>query len=134
MLRAKLPALDGENAARARIAAQYMEGLADVAVELPTVAAHAEPVWHQFVAQVDDRARVQQELSARGIGTMIHYPIACHRQPAFAGQTWPALPVSERLQDRILSLPISPVHTTGEIDEVIAALTEIVGPRRRATA
>ena len=41
-----------------------------------------------------------------------------------------ALPVSDALQDRVLSLPISPVHTPGEIDAVIAALAEIAGPRR----
>lgn len=134
MLRAKLPSLDAENAARGRLAQRYLDGLADVALDLPVTANHCEPVWHLFVVGVDDRARVQAELAARGIATMIHYPTACHRQPAFADQAWPPLPVSEGLQDRILSLPISPVHTTGEIDEVIAALTEIVGPRRRATA
>ena len=129
MLRAKLPALDAENAARGRIAARYLEGLADVTVELPATAARCEPVWHLFVVQVDDRARVQQALAERGIGTMIHYPIACHRQPAFAGQPWPPLPVSDHLQDRILSLPISPVHAPQEIDTVIEALAQVVGPR-----
>jgi dTDP-4-amino-4,6-dideoxygalactose transaminase len=134
MLRVKLPALDAENAVRARIASQYLAGLADVAVELPVTAAHCEPVWHLFVVQVEERARVQQELAARGIGTMIHYPTACHRQQAFAGRQWPALPVSEYLQDRVLSLPISPVHTPQEIDTVISAVAEIVGPRKARPA
>jgi dTDP-4-amino-4,6-dideoxygalactose transaminase len=134
LLRVKLPSLDADNAVRARIAARYRAGLADLALDLPATAAHCEPVWHLFVVCVDERARVQQALAARGITTMIHYPIACHRQQAFADRAWPPLPVSEHLQDRILSLPISPVHTDDEIDTVIAMLAEIVGPRRRASA
>jgi dTDP-4-amino-4,6-dideoxygalactose transaminase len=62
---------------------------------------------------------------------MIHYPIACHRQPPYASREWPALPVSERLQDQVLSLPISPAHEPQEIDTVIAVLREIAGPRSR---
>jgi dTDP-4-amino-4,6-dideoxygalactose transaminase len=134
LLRVKLPSLDAENAVRVRIAARYRAGLADLALGLPATAAHCEPVWHLFVVCVDERARVQQALAARCIATMIHYPIACHRQQAFADQTWPQLPVSEHLQDRILSLPISPVHTDDEIDTVIAALADIIGPRRGAQA
>ena len=134
LLRVKLAALDAENAARTRLAARYLEGLAGLALELPATAASCEPVWHLFVVRVAERERVQQALAARGIATLIHYPIACHRQPVFAEQPWTTLPVSERLQHEVLSLPISPVHGEAEIDAVIAALADIVGPRRAATA
>jgi len=77
---------------------------------------------------------VQRELASRGIATMIHYPTACHRQRAFADRAWPALPVSDALQHQVLSLPISPVHTPQEIDTVVAALAEIVGPRKGRAA
>jgi dTDP-4-amino-4,6-dideoxygalactose transaminase len=130
MLRVKLAALDAENAVRTQLAARYLAGLADVALELPATADDCEPVWHLFVVRVDDRARVQRELAARGIATLIHYPAACHRQQAFADRPWPPLPVSDALQERVLSLPISPVHTPAEIDTVVAALADIVGPRR----
>ena len=133
-LRVKLPALDADNARRAQIAQRYMRGLADAAVALPVIASGCEPVWHLFVVQVDDRARVQRELTARGIASLIHYPTACHRQRAFAEQVWPPLPISEALQGRVLSLPISPVHSDAEIDAVIAAMNNIVGPRRGALA
>jgi len=60
---------------------------------------------------------------------MIHYPLACHLQPPYASHARPALPVSERLQDEVLSLPISPVHEPQEIETVIAVLRDIVGTR-----
>jgi dTDP-4-amino-4,6-dideoxygalactose transaminase len=129
MLRAKLPALDSENAVRNRLAHRYLAGLAGLQIGLPKVANDCTAVWHLFVIQVDDRDKVQQALASRGIATMIHYPVACHVQPAYAGHDWPPLPVTNELQHRVLSLPISPVHTEAEIDEVIAALVEIVGPR-----
>jgi dTDP-4-amino-4,6-dideoxygalactose transaminase len=130
MLRVKLPSLDAENHARAQLAARYLDGLAGLAVDLPMVAPGCESVWHLFVVRVDKRDEVQKALAERGIATLIHYPTACHRQPVFADLAWPALPVSERLQDRILSLPISPVHTAVEVDQVIAALADIVGRRK----
>jgi dTDP-4-amino-4,6-dideoxygalactose transaminase len=63
---------------------------------------------------------------------MIHYPLACHRQPPYASLSWPPLPVSERLQDEVLSLPMSPVHDAQEIEAVIEVLRAIVGTRRSA--
>lgn len=132
VLRVKLPALDAENAARAALARRYLDGLQGLALDLPRQVEGAESAWHLFVVRLHGapgtRDRVQQALAARGITTLIHYPLACHRQPAYAGNPWPALPIAEDLQERILSLPISPVHRADEIDAVIAALREVVGP------
>jgi dTDP-4-amino-4,6-dideoxygalactose transaminase len=132
MLRAKLASLDAENEVRRSHAHRYLTGLADVDIGLPEVAPGAEPVWHLFVVRHARRDEIQRELAARGIGTMIHYPLACHRQPPYASRQWPPLPVSERLQDQVLSLPMSPVHDEQEIDAVIDALRDIVGKRRSA--
>ncbi|GIX50893.1 DegT/DnrJ/EryC1/StrS family aminotransferase [Sphaerotilus sulfidivorans] len=132
ILRAKLPALDAENATRQHLAQRYLAGLADIDVGLPHTIEGGEPVWHLFVIRVAERERVQQALQARGIATLVHYPIACHAQAAYADQDCPPLPVASALQHQVLSLPISPVHTEAEIDAVIAALSEIIGPRRSA--
>lgn len=129
MLRVKLPALDAENAARQRLAQRYLAGLADVNVGLPRTVEGCEPVWHLFVVRVAERARVQAALAERGIATLVHYPIACHAQQAYADRTWPDLPVASALQHQVLSLPISPVHTEAEVDTVVAALADIVGRR-----
>ncbi|MEY4908391.1 MAG: hypothetical protein RL260_2109, partial [Pseudomonadota bacterium] len=130
MLRVKLPAMDAENAVRHRLAQRYLAGLADVNVGLPHTVEHCEPVWHLFVIRVQERDRVQQALAERGVTTLVHYPIACHEQRAYAGRAWPALPIASALQHEVLSLPISPVHTEAEVDQVISALRDIVGPRR----
>ena len=129
MLRVKLGSLDAENEVRRSHAQTYLAGLADAAIGLPVVAPEAEAVWHLFVVRHPRRDEIQRQLAARGVGTMIHYPLACHRQPPYASRAWPPLPVSERLQDEVLSLPISPVHELTEIETVIAVLREIVGPR-----
>ena len=129
MLRAKLASLDVENDVRRTHARAYLAGLADAAVGLPVVAPEAEAVWHLFVVRHPRRDEIQRELAARGVGTMIHYPLACHRQPPYASRAWPPLPITERLQDEVLSLPISPVHEPHEIEAVITALRAIVGPR-----
>lgn len=129
MLRVKLPALDAENAARQRLAQRYLAGLADVNVDLPRTVEGCEPVWHLFVVRVAERAHVQAALAERGIATLVHYPIACHAQQAYADRTWPDLPVASALQHQVLSLPISPVHTEAEVDTVVAALADIVGRR-----
>jgi dTDP-4-amino-4,6-dideoxygalactose transaminase len=132
LLRVKLGALDAENATRAALAARYVAGLQGLALDLPRQAPGAQSAWHLFVVRLHGpagtRDRVQAALAERGIATLIHYPLACHRQPAYAGQAWPALPIAEALQDSVLSLPISPVHTAAEIDTVVGALRELVAP------
>jgi dTDP-4-amino-4,6-dideoxygalactose transaminase len=115
VLRAKLPALDAENEARRRIAAAYLEALADTPLQLPQVIAAAEPVWHLLVIRTDRRAAVQAALTDAQIGHLVHYPIACHQQQAYASQSWPALPIAERLQHEVLSLPIAPYLTLDDV-------------------
>jgi dTDP-4-amino-4,6-dideoxygalactose transaminase len=130
MLRTKLPALDAENAARAALACRYLDGLQGLPLDLPQQVDGAESSWHLFVIRlhgpVGTRDRVSAQLAARGITALIHYPLACHLQPAYAGPGWPALPIATALQDQVLSLPISPVHSAGDIDAVIAALRDIL--------
>jgi dTDP-4-amino-4,6-dideoxygalactose transaminase len=130
LLRVKLPALDAENAHRALLAQRYLAGLQGLALDLPRQVPGAESAWHLFVVRLrgpaGTRERLQTALAERGINTLIHYPLACHRQPAYAGSDWPALPIAGRLQNAVLSLPISPAHSGDEIDTVITALRELV--------
>lgn len=108
VLRVKLQHLDQDNARRAAVAQRYREALADAPVDLIRVPGEAESVWHLLVVRTPRRDALRDYLASRGIGSQIHYPIPCHRQEAFAGQTWPALPVTEKLQSEILSLPMAP--------------------------
>ncbi len=128
VLRVKLPLLDEDNAHRARLAARYLQRLQGAPIGLPAVAAGAQPVWHLFVVRCAQREALQTDLQRRGVQTLVHYPRACHEQPLYAGRTWPALPVSERLQHEVLSLPMGPHLDEGDVDRVCdAVLASLAG-------
>lgn len=124
-LTVKLKRLDSDNARRRALVCRYREMLPPWCVPL---AQHplAESVHHLAVVEVTDRPAVTAALSAAGIGWGVHYPVPCHRQPAFAEFAEPAagaLPVTERAAGRILSLPLSPTMSTAEVDRVCTILS-----------
>ncbi|MFN9709304.1 MAG: DegT/DnrJ/EryC1/StrS family aminotransferase [Burkholderiales bacterium] len=124
-LRAKLPMLDADNAARAALAARYQAGLAKLpGVVLPSVAPHCEPVWHLYVVQHPERDRLAKHLRSQGIDTLVHYPIAPHLQPAYAtlGMQDGSLPISEVLHRQVLSLPLWPGMTFAEVDTIVESI------------
>lgn len=128
ILRVKLPALEAGNLHRSRIAATYAEGLRGVAVGLPTALPCVDPVWHLYVIRHPMRDELARRLSAAGIATVIHYPVSPHLQPAYAhlGRQRGSLPLAERLQSEVLSLPIGPSQSDAATQTVIARLSEVV--------
>ena len=122
VLRVKLPHLDAENAARAAVAAQYLQALAGTDLQLPVVPQGMAPAWHLFVVGSSRRDALQAHLKAQQIGTLVHYPLACHLQGAYADQTWPSLPLAERLQSQVLSLPMSPYLDGDDVRAVAEAV------------
>jgi len=132
LLTAKLRHLDMWNAARRAAARRYDELLADVEGVTPIACrADAEPVYHLYVVQVDDRDRVRDELGEAGVQTGIHYPVPLHLQPAYAhlGHGRGDFPVAEALAGRILSLPMFPEITLKQQERVVATLTKAVARR-----
>jgi dTDP-4-amino-4,6-dideoxygalactose transaminase len=127
-LRVKLRHLDAWNARRTALAAAYDAALAGVDLVRPSVPAWAEPAWHLYVVQLDRREDVQRELAARGIGSLIHYPIPPHRQKAYAeaGFADGSFPIAERLAARVLSLPMGPQLDATAPQAVAVALREIL--------
>jgi dTDP-4-amino-4,6-dideoxygalactose transaminase len=124
VLRVKLRDLDSENEQRAALAAAYVEALEPTPLQLPRVAQGVEPVWHLFVVQTPSRDALQAHLQAHGIGTLVHYPIANHQQQAYAGQTWPDLPIAERMQSQVLSLPFATYMTAEDVRAVADAVQD----------
>lgn len=126
ILRVKLPALDEDNAHRARIAVAYSEGLAGLDLTLPVVPDYADPVWHLYVVRHPRRDALAQRLSDAGVATVIHYPVAPHLQPAYASLGIPrgSLPIAERMQDEVLSLPIGPTQDEADTAAVIRAVRD----------
>ena len=79
-------------------------------------------VFHLFVIRTKNRHELQQYLLENGIQTMIHYPIAPHQQKAFEGWNNLSFPITEKIHNEVLSLPISPVLTVDEVDFIISIL------------
>ena len=122
-LSAKLPHLDDWTAARRTVAARYDEALAGTAIAAPAQAPGRRHAYHLYVVEAVDRAAFRSELESLGIETAVHYPRAIHEQPAYRelgeGRD---LRTSERLAKEVVSLPIYPELTDGEVAAVTAAL------------
>ena len=123
-LRVKLPYLDADNARRADIAARYCREITNSAITLPRATAVDDSrklsnVWHVFPVRCENRDAFQAYLSEKGVQTVIHYPIPPHRQPAYTEWHGLKLPITEKIHETIISLPISPVMTDAEAGEVI---------------
>jgi dTDP-4-amino-4,6-dideoxygalactose transaminase len=126
-LRVKLPHLADWNAGRRRAAALYRTALADVAeVRLPVEASGSTHVYHLFVIRAEQRDALQSHLTARGIGTGLHYPIPLHLQKAYTslGFAPGAFPVTEAAAAEILSLPMFPELTAGQVEVVADAIRD----------
>lgn len=120
LLRVKLPHLDNDNAIRRRIAERYCSEIKNPNVILPHLPDDAmQNVWHVFPIRVQNRTEFQQHLSDNGIQTVIHYPIPPHRQPAYVEWHGLTLPITEKIHDEIISLPISPVMAEEEVSKVV---------------
>lgn len=124
ILSVKLAYLDRETERRRQIATRYLSEIRNPRIVLPQVSAPKAHVWHLFVIQSDRRTALQEYLQQNGIQTLVHYPIAPHKQQAYRHLNHLPLPITEFLHERVLSLPMSPVLTDAETDTVIRALND----------
>jgi len=121
VLRARLPRLQGWTARRRALAARYRRSLAGGPIE-PLPERDAGHAYHLFVVRSADREGLQAHLAARGIETLIHYPVAIPHQPALAAEHPADCPVAARMCGEVLSLPLHPALRDEEADEIAAAV------------
>lgn len=128
ILRVKLRHLDEWNNRRKLIAMQYMQSLDGLGLTLPHTPDWADPVWHLFVVRHAQRDLMRSRLAEAGISTLIHYPVAPHRQPAYASQGAGErpLPIADAMAGSVLSLPIGPQQQAGQTSHVIEALVHVL--------
>jgi len=119
-LNVKLPHLDADNYKRKEIAKRYLSEIKNDKIVLPI--SEQSHVFHLFVIRTENRDALQEYLLQNGIETMIHYPIPPHKQKAFAEWNTLSFPITEKIHNEVLSLPISPVMTMDEVDFVIKIL------------
>ncbi len=119
VLSIKLKYLDDENRRRSLVAEQYLKYINNPSVILPQVASYGSHAWHLFVVRVKEREKFQKYLADSGVQTVIHYPIAPHKQPAYKEWNHLTYPVTEAIHQEVISLPISPVMEQSEVEQVI---------------
>ena len=119
MLRVKLKYLDEDIAWRRRVARRYREGVRHPHIQLPDVAREEQHVWHLFVVRCARRDALQRHLQAHGVQSQVHYPVPPHRQPAYAALRDAPLPLTDRLHDEVLSLPMGPTLSDAAVERVI---------------
>lgn len=121
VLRVRLRHLERENQRRREIAARYDQELAATPLGLPQRRPEVTHACHQYVVRCDDRDALRQHLQSQAIGTLIHYPMPVHRQPAYLNR-YPVhrgqLPATDLAARQILSLPIHPHLTDDQISRV----------------
>ena len=130
VLRVKLRHLATWTSQRQQLAAWYQAHLAAIpGLRLPAVAPGAVPVWHLYVVHAARRDALQQHLAARGIDTLVHYPVPPHLQPAYVQLRLPAgsLPIAEDLAATCLSLPLWPGMTEAMVATVAQAIRAFYG-------
>ena len=123
-LNIKLPNLNAENEQRRTIAKRYLSEIKNEKIILPNWDFSNNHVFHLFVIRTKNRTDLQDYLNKNGIQTVIHYPIPPHNQKALKEYNNLSFPITQKIHDEVLSLPISPVLTIAEVDFIVSILNE----------
>lgn len=118
-LEIKLKHLDSDNESRRAVAKFYRENITNNKIILPECVSEEGHAWHLFVVRCEERERFQAYLKDNGIETIIHYPIPPHKQEAYKEYNHLSLPITEKIHREVLSLPISPVMSREQAEEVV---------------
>jgi len=121
---AQLPKLPSNNARRREIAARYDAELRGVIT--PTVRPGVTHVYHQYTIRVNRRDDFVERLRERGVGSGVYYPIPVHRQTPFVALGYGDLrfPVTDLLTEQVVSIPVHPALTDGDVSTVVAVVNE----------
>ena len=118
----KLRHLDDDNCHRQQIACYYYENIKNPLITLPRHLNDTQNVYHIFPVLCPKRDQLQQYLTEQGIQTLIHYPIPPHKQICYKEWNTYSLPITEKIHEQELSLPISPILTKDEARQIVEAL------------
>ena len=124
LLNVRLAHMEEITKERQKLAERYRENLRQELISLPEERKGTETVWHQYVIRCDRREELIDYLSQKEIGTIIHYPIPPHLSEAYSylGHKKGDFPITERLADTVLSIPMYTGMTKEEQDYVIGAV------------
>ena len=123
-LNIKLRHLDAENESRRTIAKRYISEIKNNKMELPIWDLTQNHVFHLFVIRTNNRLELQKYLKENGIETMIHYPIPSHKQKALSNWNNLSFPITEKIHDEVLSIPLYSRLDEAEIQQIITVLNQ----------
>ncbi|MFV8359270.1 DegT/DnrJ/EryC1/StrS family aminotransferase [Flavobacterium sp. LS1P3] len=127
-LNVKLPFLNADNEKRKTIAKRYLSEIKNEKIILPIVSLRgtkqSNHVFHLFVIRTQNRIDLQDYLHQNGIQTVIHYPVPPHNQKALSFLNHLSFPITQKIHDEVLSLPISPVLTMDEVGFIVSILNK----------
>lgn len=122
ILSVKLKYLDEDNLYRQKLASYYLSHIKNEQIILPDVKNIDENVFHLFVIRAKERDRLQKHLREKGVEAQVHYPVPPHKQKAYKEWNSLSFPVSEKIHNEVLSLPLNTalgIDTVREICDVI---------------
>ena len=122
ILSIKLKHFEEQTERRRSVARRYLEGITNPGIQLPNWEHEKQHVWHLFVIRCGNREALQKQLEAEGIETLIHYPIPPHKQRAYVQFNDQMFPITEKIHQEVLSLPMGPTIPGHEVDTVIEVL------------
>lgn len=124
VLSVKLKKIEEDITKRREIAETYLKNITNTKITLPKVVEKNGHVWHLFVIQTNKRDKLQQYLTEHNIQTLIHYPIPPHKQEAYKEWNHLSFPITEKIHNEVLSLPISPVMEKNDIKKIIEIINQ----------
>uniref|UniRef100_UPI0024E1146B DegT/DnrJ/EryC1/StrS family aminotransferase n=2 Tax=Enterobacteriaceae TaxID=543 RepID=UPI0024E1146B len=101
------------------IAQYYIENINNPLISLPKYNAVENHVWHLFVIMTPNREKLQAYLLENNVSTLIHYPLPPHKQKAYSSLNQLSLPITEKIHNEVLSLPLDPTMEYGDLDKII---------------
>ena len=122
VLDVKLKYLDEDNKKRQELAAYYYEHICNPLITLPARIADENNVYHQFPVFCERRDELQEYLNENGIQTLIHYPIPPHKQECYREWNNRSYPITEKIHEQELSIPMNQVVSAAEADDVVRVL------------
>lgn len=124
----KLKVFPAEIEMRDAVARRYTKAFASSnSIRVPHIIEGAQSVWAQYTLQVENRAKLQADLKAKGIPTAVYYPIPLNAQKGYTQYPSAPVPVCDRISQTVVSLPMYPDMEPGTQDHIIEAVLESVG-------
>ena len=130
VLRVKLKYLDIDNMRRRQIARMYIDGISNPYVVLPEALDNSSHVWHQFVIRSNNRDGLRRFLLKKGIETSIHYPKSPHEQKAYSMYNELSLPITEKIHNEVISLPMNTALENDQVCRIITAINSWESPNK----